>query len=146
MRTVPMVALLLALFLPQPGYSQSRPAPDTPGDGTVLEEAPPPSGSQLIDALRVLAVTSGIIGGFVAADLISGGVLTAPLLTGADAAAGAVRAVPRALGLRPAIAAAPEPPGAAELPELRRALGRALAPPAAGTPGPAPALPPQPRR
>jgi hypothetical protein len=136
MRMIPVATSLIAAALvvgtcvlsPHPGAAQSRPAPDTPGDVEVLEDNPPQPGLQLVDALRVLAVTSGIIGGFVAADIISGGVLTAPLLSGINAAAGSVRAVPQALGLRPVIATTVERPAVTELPEFRRTLGRALVP------------------
>ncbi len=131
-RTVLVIAAIF--LLPPSGHAQSRPAPDTPGETAIIEDSPPPPGMQMVDALRVLAVTSGIIGGFVAADIISGGVLTAPLLSGVGAATGAVGTAPEALGLRPVIATAMERPATAQLPNLRSTLGQALAPPPAGRP------------
>ena len=124
MRTV--LIILALLLLPQTGYAQSRPAPDTPGEAEVVDIGPPPSGLQMVDALRVLAVTSGVIGGFIAADIISGGVLTAPLLSGIRAAAGAGQTVPQAVALRPVIAPTIGRSTAAELPNFRSTLGQAL--------------------
>ena len=140
MRLVPVRAVLIAaaliaaapVFGPQMVSAQTRPAPDTPGEPMVNDGPPAPAPRPLTDAVRVLVVTSGIIGGFVAADLLSGGVLTAPLLSGvaaltADAAAPGARLLPRAAALRPIIVAPLEVSPAARLPEFRQALGRSLA-------------------
>ena len=126
-----MIAAALAL-LPLSAHAQSRPAPDTPGPADMLEDGvrvPPPN---FTDALRVLVVTSGIIGGFIAADIMSGGVLTAPLLTGAAGADGA-GFLARAAPIRPIIARSAPPSSAAVRPavagftDFSRLVGRALA-------------------
>ena len=137
-----MIAAALAL-LPLSAHAQSRPAPDTPGPPGAIEDgvrAPP---HNFTDALRVLVVTSGIIGGFIAADIMSGGVLTAPLLAGgalegAGAGTGGARFFSRAAPIRPVIASAIPPtaagrPVAAGLADFSRLVGRALA---AGKPVP----------
>ena len=133
-----MIAAALAL-LPLSAHAQSRPAPDTPASPDVVEDGvrvPPPN---FTDALRVLVVTSGIIGGFIAADIMSGGTLTAPLLSGAPLAgtpltgAGGVRIMSRAAPIRPIIAGAPSAAAgvarlaAAGFTDLSRLVGRTLA-------------------
>ena len=122
--------VLLPVSLPAPqAYAQSRPAPGTPG--TTPESADEglrmPSRS-FTDALRVLVVTSGIIGGFVAADIMSGGALTTPLLSSGAALAGTngARLLARAAPLRPVIAPSAAPAEAAGLTSLSNHLGRAL--------------------
>ncbi len=126
-----MIAATLAL-LPLSAYAQSRPAPDASTSPDIIEEGvrvPPPN---LTDALRVLVVTSGIIGGFIAADIMSGGALTAPLLSGAPlAGAESARLLSRAAPIRPIIAGVPAAaglarPAAAGLADFPRLLGRAL--------------------
>ncbi len=76
-----MIAAALTV-LPMSVHAQSRPAPDTPAASGMAEESARLPQPHFTDALRVLVVTSGIIGGFIAADVMSGGVLTAPLLAG----------------------------------------------------------------
>lgn len=131
MRVLVVAAALLVV--PLVVHAQTRPAPDTPGEPEIFEEAPvSPAPRSLTDAVRVLVVTSGIIGGFVAADILSGGALTGPLLRGgsamaADAAVSGGRSIPRAVALRPIIARPLVPVPVARLPEFRRALGRSLA-------------------
>ena len=128
-----MIAATLAL-LPLSAHAQSRPAPDTPGNSDFIEEGVRVPPHNFTDALRVLVVTSGIIGGFIAADIMSGGTLTAPLLTGGTmAGTSGARILTRAAPIRPIIAAAPAAaagvarPAVAGLADLSRLLGRTLA-------------------
>ncbi|MEI6985117.1 MAG: hypothetical protein WCK65_03225 [Rhodospirillaceae bacterium] len=114
---VVLIVAVIALLLPLHAFAQSRPAPDTPGEAVVVEDEPATSQMSLINALRVIVVTSGIIGGFVAADIISGGTLTGPLMTGgANLVASATRsgagAARQAAMLRPIIAGLPAGAGA----------------------------------
>ena len=69
-----LVALVVALMLPLSAYAQNQPAAATDADT---------GGSG-----KTLAVTAGVVGGVVVADLLTGGALTGPLFT--------------AVGLRPA--------------------------------------------
>lgn len=113
-----MRAALIAavLCLPAPfAHAQSRPAPDTPGESEPTETIAPAPRNTAVDAIRVLVVTSGVIGGFVAADIVSGGALTGPLLAGAI----------RSAGLRPIIAGAE--PASRAIPEVAPTLAQALA-------------------
>ncbi|MEI6560294.1 MAG: hypothetical protein WCO00_17995 [Rhodospirillaceae bacterium] len=129
-----MIAAALAL-LPLSAHAQSRPAPDTPGPPDIVEDAVRAAPPNFTDALRVLVVTSGIIGGFIAADIASGGALTAPLLTGgtlASASAGGARLLARAAPIRPIIVRTAVPSAvaggtAATLGDFSRLLARALA-------------------
>ncbi|MEI8393256.1 MAG: hypothetical protein WCF85_00870 [Rhodospirillaceae bacterium] len=107
MPSVLISALLitLALVLSAPEVrAQSRPAPETPGISDPVESAVPRRPTSA-SALRVLVVTTGIIGGFIAADFFTGGALTAPLLgrTGAVATRGGSRFAPATVNLRPII-------------------------------------------
>ena len=101
-----MIAVALLLSVPE-ARAQSRPAPGTPGvtDNADTLEIASPRRPALTRALRVLVVTAGIIGGFVAADFFLGGTLTAPLLgrTGVFATRGGIRFIPGVVGLRPVI-------------------------------------------
>ena len=121
--------VLLPVSLPAPqAYAQSRPAPGTPG--TTPESADEglrmPSRS-FTDALRVLVVTSSVIGGFVAADIMSGGALTTPLLSsGAALVGGGTRLLARAAPLRPIIAPPASPTEAGGVASISRHIGRAL--------------------
>ena len=94
------------VLLPLSAHAQSRPAPDTPGPSDTFEDTGHTQQQNLTSALRVLVVTSGIIGGFIAADIMSGGVLTAPLLSGgtlASAGTSGARLFSRAAPIRPII-------------------------------------------
>ena len=126
-----ILVIVAILLLPDSGYAQSRPAPDTPGEPGIADPSPaqPQPALQMVDALRVLAVTSGVIGGFVAADIISGGLLTGPLLRGLSAVTRVARAAPSLLELRPVMATTVERPALTEPANLRHVLGRALSPP-----------------
>ena len=131
-RCLSMRALLIAAALvltPVAVQAQSRPAPDTPGEVQVPDDVSPLPPTHQADALRMMAVTIGIIGGFVAADVVSGGALTAPLLGEAAEATATVRGA----GLRPIIAPPLPAPVAtvttSDFPALRRTLGRALTTP-----------------
>lgn len=81
-----MLALVAALMLPVSAFAQGQPADAAP------------AGSDNGSFVKTLAVTGGIVGGLVVADLLTGGALTAPLLravglsAAAPAAAVAVRA------------------------------------------------------
>ncbi len=131
-----MIAAALVL-LPLSAHAQSRPAPDTPGPPDATEDSlPPQTPRRNNDALRVLVVTSGIIGGFIAADIASGGVLTAPLLASGTLSAaelGGTRLFARAVPIRPVIAKTSDStaivgagkPLAAALAGLSRFAGRA---------------------
>ena len=119
MRTA-LIAAALCL-LAQAAHAQSRPAPETPGEDDPAQAVARPLRTTSVEAIRVLVVTSGIIGGFVAADIISGGALTGPLLSGAALAAGAS---PPALGLRPIIAGAAAT--APALPDVAPTVAQAL--------------------
>ena len=131
-----MIAAALAL-LPLSAHAQSRPAPDTPGPADSVEDAVRVPPHNFTDALRVLVVTSGIIGGFVAADIVSGGALTAPLLTGGalvGASVDGARLLARAAPIRPIVAGAVSPslagtarPVASGVADFSRLLGRVLA-------------------
>ena len=122
-----LIATFIALF-PSMLCAQSRPAPDTPGESAVIEEEPAAATQpSMVGVLRVLVVTSGIIGGFVAADIFSGGTLTAPLL------ASAARMLPPTTSLRPIITALPAGWDVVANPELDgavvRQIGRQVATP-----------------
>ena len=124
-----MIAAALAL-LPLSAHAQSRPAPDTPGTPDIVEDSVRVPPHSFTDALRVLVVTSGIIGGFIAADVMSGGTLTAPLLSAAPlAGADGAGLLSRAAPIRPIIASAPAPAGvlATGFSDVSRLLGRTLA-------------------
>ena len=71
-----LVALVVALMLPLSAFAQSQPATATAAD------------SDTGGMGKTLAVTAGVVGGLVVADLLTGGALTTPLL--------------RSVGLRPA--------------------------------------------
>ena len=75
-----LVALVVALMLPLSAFAQSQPA--------VASAADSDNGG----LGKTLAVTAGVVGGVVVADLLTGGALTGPLL--------------RTVGLRPALPAA----------------------------------------
>ncbi len=90
-----IVVLVAACMLPISAFAQAQPADATPAasdDGSFV---------------KTLAITGGVVGGLVIADLLTGGALTAPLLravglrAAAPAAAVAVRAP-----LAPAVAEA----------------------------------------
>ena len=126
---IAMAFVLLPLSLPvSQANAQSRPAPGTPGAPETVDEGVRVPSQSLTDALRVLVVTSGIIGGFVAADIMSGGALTTPLLSSGAALAGTngARLLARAAPLRPVIAPSAAPAEAAGLTSLSNHLGRAL--------------------
>jgi hypothetical protein len=124
-----IMVIVAILLLPASGYAQSRPAPDTPGEPRIADPpAQPQPALQMVDALRVLAVTSGVIGGFVAADIISGGLLTGPLLRGLSAVTRVARTAPSLLELRPVMATNVERPALTEPANLRHVLGRSLSP------------------
>ncbi|MEI6560050.1 MAG: hypothetical protein WCO00_16755 [Rhodospirillaceae bacterium] len=75
-----LVALVVALMLPLTAFAQSQPAVATAAE------------SDTGGIGRTVALTAGILGGVVVADLLTGGALTYPLL--------------RSVGLRPALPAA----------------------------------------
>jgi hypothetical protein len=111
-----LIAALAVVALPLSGHCQSRPAPETlapeaMGETAIIRERVASQPASMVNALRVMVITSGIIGGFVAADVMSGGLLTAPLLAGgaglaADMAAGGARVA----SLRPVIVPLAEKP------------------------------------
>ena len=92
-----LVALVVALMLPLSAFAQSQPATATAAD------------SDTGGAGKTLAITAGVVGGLVVADLLTGGALTTPLL--------------RTVGLRPAapVAAAVRAPLSPAIAEARAA-------------------------
>ncbi len=92
-----LVALVVALMLPLSAFAQSQPATATAAD------------SDNGGLGKTLAVTAGVVGGVVVADLLTGGALTGPLL--------------RTLGLSPAlpVAAAVRAPVSPAIAEARAA-------------------------
>ncbi len=89
-----VVALVVALTLPLPAFAQGQPADAIP------------AGSDGGSLVKTLAITGGVIGGLVVADLLSGGSLTAPLLRAVGLRAAAPAAVAVRAPLSPAIAEA----------------------------------------
>ena len=90
-----LVALVVALMLPLSAVAQSQPATATAAD------------SDTGGLGKTLAVTAGVVGGIVVADILTGGSLTGSLLT--------------SVGLRPAAAAAARAPLSPAVAEARAA-------------------------
>jgi len=101
-----VVAVLVAL-LPFSAFAQNQPAMPTDGDA---------GGSGLG---KTLAITAGVVGGVVVADILTGGSLTGPLLT----TVGLRRAAPVAVG---AAARAPISPAIAEARAAGAVLGEQI--------------------
>ena len=100
-----LVALVVALMLPLSAFAQSQPATATAAD------------SDNGGLGKTLALTAGVVGGVVVADLLTGGALTGPLL--------------RTVGLRPALPAvaavrAPLSPAVAEARAAGAVLGEQI--------------------
>ena len=84
-----IVALVVALLLPVCASAQTPPA----------EPAPP--ASFLAGYGKAIIITTGVIGGLLVADLVTGGSLTGPLLTAVG-----LRAAPPVMAGRPPLSAA----------------------------------------
>lgn len=89
-----VVVLVAALMLPVSAFAQTPPAP---ASAPAADEG---------SAVRTLAITAGIIGGLVVADILAGGSFTAPLLRVVGLRAAPAAAAATVAPLSPAVAEA----------------------------------------